>query len=229
MPENIQKIKKKISEEWISSVPQFSFFAQNKFYRVVGCLVIGIEAVNVPNIEGYKPHFVIYPLWKDDLKKCMDAPSIYFSIENKKRLEFSIPYLKHNIYFNDVIECLKKELPILWNDSISLRSLFTLIDNRFNDILIKTNSSQQAKLFELKFYAALYTGNQSQVQNVINQIQQASKKWNIQMFEMWHGKLDVWLQSLQEVISNRDEFLKQIEVNKQDKKIAKLQSSELIA
>ncbi len=38
-----------------------------------------------------------------------------------------------------------------------------------------------------------------------------------------------WLQSLQAIISNSDEFLKQIEVNKQDKIIAKFKSSELKA
>jgi hypothetical protein len=36
-----------------------------------------------------------------------------------------------------------------------------------------------------------------------------------------------WLQSLQVAIINRDEFLHQIIINKQDKKISQLKSSEL--
>lgn len=229
MSENIKEIKKKIAEEWLSSVPQLSAFAQNKFYKVVGCLIIGVEAVNIPNIEGYKPHFVVYPLWKDDVKKCLDAPSLYLCLENKKGLQFSIPYLKHSAYFNEAIECLKKQVPILFTENVPLKSLFDLVDSRFNDILVKSNSAQQAKLFELKFYSALYTGNQSQVQNVLNQIQQASKNWNMQMFEVWYGKFDTWLQGLQEKVNSCEEFLKQIEANKQDKKILQLKSSELTA
>ncbi len=51
----------------------------------------------------------------------------------------------------------------------------------------------------------------------------------MQIFETWYGKFDKWLQCLQETINNRDEFLKQIEVNKLDKKIAQLKSSEFTA
>lgn len=229
MSEDTKEIKKRITEEWLISVLQLSAFAQNKLYRIVGCTIIGIELVKLPKVEDYRPHFVLYPLWKSDLKNCLDNPTILVEISNKKGLQFSIPYLKHNSYFNEAIECLKKQVPILWNEKIALKSLFDIVDNRFNDILIKSNSAQQAKLFELKFYSALYTGNQSQVQNVLNQIQQASKNWNMQMFEMWYGKFDIWLQGLQEKASNREEFLKQVENNKQDKKISQLKSSELTA
>ena len=51
----------------------------------------------------------------------------------------------------------------------------------------------------------------------------------MQMFEMWYGKFDLWLQVLQGKASSREDFLKQIEANKQDKKILQLKSSELIA
>lgn len=226
MSENIKEIKKRITEEWLNTVPQLSPFAQNKLFRIVGCTIIGIELINIPNIEGYKPHFVVYPLWKENAKICLDVPSIYFGIENKKGLQFSIPYLKHNNYFNEAIECLKKQLPILWDENIALKSLYDLVDTRFNDVLIKSNSAQQVKLFELKFYTALYTRNQFQIQNILNQIQQASKNWNMQIFEMWYGKFDTWLHGLQEKASRREEILKQIKVNKRDKKISQLKGSE---
>ena len=222
-----KEIKKKITEEWVSSVPQLSAFTQNKLYRIVGCSIIGIELIKLPHSEEYRPHFVFYPLWKNDVKKCLDAPFIYFALRNNKGLQFDIPYLKHSGYFNEAIECLKKQVPILFNESVSLKSLFDLVDNRFNDILVKSNSAQQAKLFELKFYTSLYTGSQSHVQNVLNQIKETSTNWNMQMFEMWYGNFDTWLQGLQEKVNCRDGFLKQIEANKQDKKISQLKSSEL--
>lgn len=229
MSEDIKEIKKRITEEWLNSVPQLSAFTQNKLYRIVGCVIVGIELVKLPKVEDYRPHFVLYPLWKSNLRNCLDSPTILMEINNKKGLQFSIPYLKHSSYFNEAIEYLKKQVPILFNESVSLKFLFDLVDSQFNDILVKSNSAQQAKLFELKFYTALYTGNQSQVQNVLNQIKQTSKNWNMKMFEMWHGNFDTWLQRLQEKISCRDEFLKLIEASKQDKKISQLKSSELTA
>ena len=225
----MKDIKKRISEEWLNTIPELSIFTQNKFYRIVGCVIIGIELVKLPKTEDYRPHFVLYPLWKSNLKNCLDNPTILLEINNKKGLQFSIPYLKHSDCFNEVIECLKNQVPILFDENVPLKSLFALVDSRFNDILIRTNSAQQAKLFELKFNSALYTGNQSQVQSVLNQIQQASKSWNIQMFELWNGKFDLWLKGLQEKASNRADFIKQIEVIKQDTRISQLKSSEFIA
>ncbi|TCN60929.1 hypothetical protein D0809_03375 [Flavobacterium circumlabens] len=221
-------IKKKITEEWLNAVPQLSAFAQNKLYKIVGCCVLGIELIKLPHSEEYRPHFVVYPLWKSNLKECLNIPSIYFAIENNKGLQLDIPYLRHSIYFNEAIECLKKQIIISLNENVTLKSLFELVDNRFNDMLVKTNSAQQAKLFELKFYIALYTGNQAQVENILTQIQQISMSWNMQMFEIWYGKFDLWFQSLQEKVNHREEFLRQIETNKLDKKIAKLKSSEII-
>lgn len=214
-------IKKTISEEWLSLIPNLNLFAQNKFYKLVGCTILGIELIKLPNSEDYRPHFVLYPLWRENMRKCLDLPSVYFALKNNKGLQFDIPYLKHNLYINEAVQCLKKQLPILWDEDIALESLFDLVDRLFNDILIKSNSAQQAKLFELKFYTALYTGNQSQVQNVLNQIQQASKNWNMQMFEMWYGKFDTWLRGLLEKVNSNEDFLKQVESNKQDKKILK--------
>jgi hypothetical protein len=224
-----KEIKKRIAEEWLIFIPQLSVFAQNKLYRVVGCSIIGLELIKLPHSQEYRPHFIFYPLWKDDVKKCLDTPFVYFALRNNKGLQFDIPYLKHSNYFNEAIESLKKQLPILWNKNIALKSLFDVVDSRFDDILIKTNSAQQAKLFELKFYTALYTRNQSEVQSVLNHIQHASKSWNMQMFEMWYGKFEMWFQELQEKVNSQEDFLKQIELNKQDKKISQLKSSQLEA
>jgi len=171
---------------------------------------------------------MVYPLWENSVKKCLDAPYISFSIENKKGLEFSIPYLKHSIYFEEVIECIEKQTPVLFYDSVTLKLLHDLVDSRFSDILVKSNSAQQVKLFEVKFYAALYTGSHIEVQNVLFQIQHASKSWNMTMFEMWYGKFDLRFEDLYEKIEKQEDFFKQIELNKQEKIISKLNISELV-
>jgi hypothetical protein len=223
-----KKIKEKITEQWLNAFPQLSVFGQNKFYKIVGCCVIGIELIKLPRSEEYRPHFVIYPLWKNEIKKCLEAPILMKQIYNKKGLQFNIAYDKHTVFFDEAVECLKKQIPISLNGNVVLKSLFEFIGGLFNDILIKSNSAQQAKLFELEFYTALYTGSQTQIQNVLNQIQKESKGWNMKMFEIWFGKFDLWFNELKEKGNNRDLFLKQIETNKADDKIQQLKSSSLI-
>lgn len=224
-----KEIKKKVTEDWLNFFSQLSAFAQNKLYKVVGPCIIGIELIKSPFSDNYSPYFVVYSLWRKDAKSCLTGPILMGRLRNKKGLQFDIPYEKHTTYFNEAIECFKKQIPVSLNGDVTLKSLFEYVDDMFDDMLIKRSSAEQAKLFELKFYMALYTENQSQVQNVLNQIQQASKNWNMQMFETWYGKFDSWLQGLQESGSSREELLKQIEANKQDKKISQLKRSELIA
>ena len=66
-----------------------------------------------------------------------------------------------------------------------------------------------------------------EAQKVFEQINKRS--WDLNHFKACGIDVNEWLQSLQTTISNRDEFLKQIEANKQDKKISQLKSSELTA
>lgn len=224
-----KELKKKVTEDWLNAFPQLSAFAQNKLYKIVGACIIGIELIKSPFSDEYSPYFVAYPLWKSDVKECLDAPFFMKRLKNNKGLQFDIPYEKHTIFFTDAVECFKKQIFVSLNGDVTLKSLFEFVDRPFGDMLVKSNPAEQAKLFELKFYTALYTGSQSQVQNVLNQMQQASKNWNIQMFEMWYGKFDTWLSGLQERVNHREEFLKQIAANKKDKKIEILTSSELTA
>jgi ABC-type cobalt transport system substrate-binding protein len=116
-----------------------------------------------------------------------------------------------------------------FDKDIHLKALFDLVDSCFNNILIKSNPAQQAKLYELKFFAALYTGNDDQRQNVIKQFKKESKNWDMRLFETWYGNIDTWLQNLEKHVIHRSEFLAQIESNKQDKKLSKLKQAELKA
>lgn len=223
-----KEIKKKVIVDWLNAFPELSAFAQNKLYKILGCTIVGIELIKSPFSDNYSPYFVIYSLCENDIKKCLNGPILMVRLQNKKGLQFDIPYLKHSSLISEAVESFKKQITISLNGNVTLKSLFGFIDHQFSDILIKSNSAQQAKLFELEFYTALYVNDKNKMETVLNQIQQASKNWNMQMFEMWYGKFDEWLQSLQVTISRKDEFFKRIEINKQDKKIAKLQSSVLI-
>lgn len=224
------KTKKIITEEWVKTFPDLNAYAQNKLYKIVGAFICGIELINLPRSENYRPHFVIYSLWKNSLKACLEYPVLIQEFYNSKKLQLNLPYKDIDFKYKEAQSIVSNNLKISFESNITLDKFYALIDDVLqNDVAYKSNSGKIASLLELKFYAALYINNQAQVQNVLNQIQQASKNWNMQMFEIWYGKYDLWLQGLQEKVSNREEFLKQIEVNKQDKMISQLKCSTIVS
>ncbi|WP_100736190.1 hypothetical protein [Leptospira meyeri] len=226
--DNILKIKRNLKNEWIQGFPELSAFGQDKFYKIVGCLVVGIEAVNIPNIKGYKPHFVIYPLWKRSIKECLNIPSIYLCINKSNGLQYSIPYLKHSDLVLGAISCARNQIPLSFIGDIKLSSLLTFTESIFSDPLIKSNSAEQAKLFELKIYMSLYLSNQGIIRNILSEIQKVRENWNMRLFEIRYGNYDIWFNKMLEVSSNREAIISQIEINKEDRKIKPLVLSEII-
>lgn len=219
-------IKKKVTEEWLNAFPQLLKFTQNKLYKVVGPCIIGIELIKSPHKESYSPYFVIYPLWKKDVKTSLDYPILLKYFKNKKGLEYDIPYEKHTMFFDDVLDSVKKQRPLPFEGNISLKNLMDALEehSKTPPLSAAPNSYLQALLQEAKLRMALFV-SLKEAQNILEQIKK--RNWNKNSFNMWKIDLSKWLQSLQDIITNRDEFLKQIEINKQDKKITKLNSSEL--
>jgi len=223
-----KEVKKKVIEDWQNAFPQLALYAQDKLYKVVGATVIGLELIKLPRTEEYRPHFVVYPLWKKDVKASLDFPFILKEYSNKKGLQYSIPYERHSAFFSDVIESVKKQTPLPFDSNISLKKIVSVIDehSKTPPLSAAPNSYLQAALQEAKLKIALFVGV-TEAQSVLEQINKRS--WDTNHFKACGVDVSKWLQSLQEVTTNRDEFLKQIEANKQDKKISQLKSSELTA
>ncbi len=229
MAEDLKEAKKKVVEEWQNAFPQLTLYSQNKLYKIIGPIVTGIELMKLPRTEEYRPHFVIYPLWKNNAKECLDVPIILKEYYNRKGLQFSIPYEKHSIYFEEVLGSVKKETPISLAGDVSLKKLFDVIDeySKMPPLNASPNSYLQAKLQETKLEIALCISSNSEVRNVLAQIQK--RKWDIVHFAMWNIDFNEWLQGLKEKVNYSNDFFNRIAVNKQDKKLEKLQQSELKA
>lgn len=223
-----REIKKKIASDWLNAFPQLSAYTQNKLYKILGCCVVGIELINLPKSDEYSPHFTVYSMWERDPKAFLDRSSLLEQILNRKGLQFSIPYSKHEYYVGEAIECVKKQVRISLNGDVTLNAWFKLVDGCFDDILVRSSSAQQARLLELKFYSALYLGAHEQIQDVLMEIEQKRKNWNMGLFEMWFGDYEHWLRELNKDRNNSQEFFIQIETNKLRTKIARLQFSEFI-
>jgi len=223
-----KETKKKVIGDWQNAFPQLSLYAQNKLYNVVGPIIIGLELIKSPFTDAYSPYFVIYPLWKENIKANLDYPILLKDFKNKKGFQYDIPYEKYEVFFNDVLDSIRKQSPLPFEGNISLKKIIAVLDeySKTPPLSAAPNSYLQAVLQEAKLKIALSISSE-EAQSVLEQINKRS--WDVNHFKACGVVVNEWLQSLKETISNRDKFLKQIEVNKQDKKIAKLQSSKLIA
>lgn len=227
-----KEIKKRVIEDWQNAFPQLTLYTQDKLYKVVGCVIVGLELIKLPRTDEYRPHFVIYSLFGNrmgnNIKACLAGPILLREYYNKKGLQYSIPYEKHNVFFNDVLDSIKEQSPLSFEGNISLKKLTFALDEycKTPPLSAAPNSYLQAGVQEAKLKTALYIGI-AEAQNVLEQIK--NRNWDVNHFKAFGVDVNQWLQSLQRVIINRDEFLQQIETNKKDSKIAKLQSSELTA
>ncbi len=223
-----EELKKTISSDWQSQFPDLYPFSKNKLYKIIGPIVTGIEIINIPFLVGYKPHFVIYPLWKSSPKLCLDHPIVYKCIENENGSQFGIPYAHHGVFFPIAAELAKKQTINFYGD-IPLNALNDFIDILLKDNLVKIHSGKQAYLFELNFYSELYSGSIIQTPAVFSEMQIAAKTWNLEHFKYLFGDLEVWLKNCQDNIQNRMEIMNIIYKNRLDNRFSKLPFSELVS
>jgi hypothetical protein len=227
----LKEFKKRINDDWKNAFPQLSIFSPNKFYKVVGPIILGLELVKLPRTDEYRPHFVLYSLWGnkigDDLKACLAGPILLKEYYNKKNFQFSIPYSKHDIYFDEALLCVQTQTPILLDETISLKKLLYLIDehSKTQPLSFNPHTYLQGALQEAKLGIALYKSI-TDAQHVMSQI--SKTRWDADHFKTCNVDLNEWLNGLQEKINHRDKFLKQISVNKHDKKIQNLNQFEII-
>lgn len=220
-------IKKKVIEDWQLAFPYLSVYSQNKLYKVIGPVIIGLELIKLPRTEEYRPHFVIYPLWKENVQKTLDIPILLREYYNNKRLQFNIPYEKHSLFFEEVVDYINKQTFLSFVGNISLEKLLSVLDeySRVPPLSAAPNSYLQGVLYQAKLYISLYISSNA-AENILQEIQMIN--WDLDHFKACGIDINNWIVGLRQSIDNRNEFLKQIEINKQDKKILKLQSSELV-
>ena len=231
MAEDLKKMKKQVAEDWQNAFPQLVKYAQNKYYKIVGSVLVGIELIKLPRVEEYRPHFVIYSLWGNkagkDLKACLSGPIVLKEFFNRKGLQFSIPYLKHDAEFSEVLKAVKKQLPFSMEGDVSLKKVLSALDEHTKTppLSAAPNSYLQAALQEYKLEIVICNGSEKQAKDILVQIKKRS--WNLDHFAMCNINYDNWLKSVESKLYNRDQILSQLNTNRQDKKLEKLHRSEL--
>ncbi|MDD7726180.1 MAG: hypothetical protein SOY07_05855 [Bacteroidales bacterium] len=79
-----------LKNEWCAHF-NLSAYTTTKFYRIIGCYVVGFEMIKIPNRGLIHPHLVVYPIWRDDIKLCMKHPYMLYGLLNKRQLQVQSP------------------------------------------------------------------------------------------------------------------------------------------
>ncbi len=227
MTEEFKQLKKHVTESWRDAFPQLTTFTPTKFYKIVGPVIVGLELIRLPFAEEYRPYFIMYPLWREDAKACLEYPIVLQEFKNRKGLQFAIPYSRHDFYFAEMQERIKKQRPILFTENVSSKNLLLLMDEylKTSPTTSASGSYLQARFQEAMLKIALYQREEETAKSLLAQIQK--RNWDKAHFNLWNSNVSDWLQSLNEEIKRQNELIARVELNKQDKKMSKLKTHTL--
>ena len=196
-----------LKNEWINRYG-LTAVTQSKYYKIVGCFAIGFELMKIRG--EIQPFFVIYPLWEENVKKCLDFPSLYHCIEDSKGLNYSL----------SISKMLEKKEEIFQNAEIYLN--LDLKKNIHKDSLLKVINTyskerysvlpDQSSIIKMKAHMATFLNDESLFEQAIVDMEIAYAKYN-SFFEKYFGTLDDWKNNLISVFSNRQAMLDKIEEN----------------
>lgn len=221
--------KGEIIEDWGNAFTSLSIYTQSRLCKTCGPFALALKIMNLPGRTGYRPVFEIYPLWKPDVAACLDEPIFIQEIYNGKGFQFTIPFEKHSTLLPEAIKCTSQQAFLLLSTEVSVPQIIKVFEMQFSQLLIKSSPVGMAKLWEAMLFTHLYVGDVNESNRILDDIVNTSAVWQPELFEWKYGSVKTWIRNLQNVIENRDTFLERIELNKQDKRIAKLRDFSLKA
>ena len=224
--------RKHVNKDWLGAFPQLTRFSLNKFYKILGPVIVGIELIKPPGVLKYSPHFVIYSLWGNraghDLKACMSIPLLLKSFQDKNSKEIFIDFDRHDFEFHEVLKSVRKQLPLSLQGPVSQAKILEVLDgySKSPPLSAAPNSYLQASLMQSKLELAICSGTERQVEEIFKQI--VKRNWDLNHFELWGIDYKNWIKDLEKCIDNKHLLLARLEANKRNSKLAKLQRSELV-
>ncbi len=218
---NLTEVKK----DW-KSIPYFKQYTPTKFYAILGCFIVGFDLKALRGWEEYRPHFVMYPLWKNSVNDCLHHSYLLTPIKDKKGLDFNIPYFHHHEHFVDFVSQCHNRISFIFEKNISSEIIRNYLGNYSNNLFIRNIPVLQAYVVECVFCFSLFIG--TDMHKVFYNMLQTCDKWDKKKFIYWGKTYDEWLESLISMTNDRDSFLKQIETNINSEKLRKLPRYNLI-
>lgn len=219
-------LKQKVWNDWKNSFPNLSLYSVTNLYKIVGPVLTGLELIKIPSSDEYRPYFVLYPLWKTNVKTCFDTPLALRDFRNSRGFQWTIPFQQHEDIFGDVLKSVNDQKPLSFDSIVKLSDLMSVIDEtgKRPPFVAAPNSYFQARLQQAKLELLLLTASKD-IDALMMNIKE--RNWDTNHFAACGFNVAAWLNSLGETIANPASLFNDLKFNMQDKKIAKLPYTEL--
>lgn len=187
----------------------------NTFVHKVGCILVGLTFVKVPN-RDYKLFFTIYPLWRSTMKSCIEVPLLLLPLVDDNGLD---------TYLSDCINIIDKcntQFPLLSGSNTAVDFVRGLHEIIANDKSMQNNFVLKMKIYELIYGIDLYLNNIDMAQDIYLQISNQISNWDTKIFSYWYGNKGTTLTKLLEFEANKHRIVKNVDFNASDPQIIKL-------
>lgn len=191
----------------------------SKFYKIVGCYILGFEIIKIPNRGIAQPHFVVYPLWSNDIKECLKAPYQLYGLKDKRRLQVKLPIAELLEERDNVFGLFDEYIGFDIKTSINSKELLKLIDKC--DSGMYNNPWRLMHLSDAKIYQSAYLGDKNMFDRSIEELTEIYLRINkhIQLVESRYGDLNERRVFLQSLFDKREAIIDKVKVNAVNSKI----------
>lgn len=216
-----------IVSDWQKQFPILSQYTSSTLYAKADIILIGLRLDKIMS-NTYRLILEILPLWIQEKRK-ISIPVFSIELFNKKGGQFFIEYQLHEYLFEAAVECANQQFGLILRENIRANDIFRLVDSFSSTLITKHNPINWHRLFELKLALAFYSGETDLIDTVKAEIENETKYWNEKEFNhMFMKSIEEWKSDLYQKIENRETFMKQVQLNMDDKKISRLKRIHII-
>ena len=200
-----------LKNEWINHFG-LTAISTYKYYKIVGCFLIGFEQIRTRG--ELQPHFMIYPLWGNDIKDCLQGYCLYHCIEDSKGFGYQISASKMLAQKDEVFLNAERYMGFdLTKDirKIQMLDIFKKYSEEYD-----TNPVRQNTIFVLKTYMATYLNDKPLFDEIVTSMKKMEDyaRQDPQWFEkVFNKRYEFWKEDLISIFSNRQVILDKINAN----------------
>ena len=200
-----------LKNEWIN---HFGLTAIStwKYYKIVGCFLIGFEQIRTRG--ELQPHFMIYPLWGNDIKDCLQGYCLYHCIEDSKGFGYQISASKMLAQKDEVFLNAERYMGFDLTKDIRKNQMLDIFKKYSEEY--DTNPVRQNTIFVLKTYMATYLNDKPLFDEIVTSMKKMEDyaRQDPQRFEKLFGqRYEFWKENLISVFSNRQAIIDKINAN----------------
>lgn len=219
-----------INKDWKNAFPELQSFAPCRFYQVIGPVIFGIKLSKISSLNIYRPSLEVIGLWEleNDNFRAFFQKGFMFEYFGYTIgfMNIGVDVDRHNKDYFEITQLVRKEIGIELGKSISIEEFISCLDFWKERSLENKSTGFQINYFVLKITCAIYVDRNDLVLNFLNEIEIASKNWDLKQIEYLYGSIEEWCNTLLSV--KREDLHNRIQKNITTTKLKKLPNYELL-